>query len=190
MGTRNTLKVIYNGKTVVSQYGQWDGYPTGQGERILNVLRDKSRMERLISLFEADKICLVTVEEGQRIFDALENVDVGIDGFNLSDALFYSMPLSRDYGAGGVLEYLASVPGDILFDKGRPILMIKDGDDPQEGNYVLDIVKEVAFSFDYTLTMEYHGYERRYTRAEVEAMEDPDAEMEEWERYIEEANDE
>ena len=32
MGTRNLTKVIDgNGKVVVAQYGQWDGYPSGQG---------------------------------------------------------------------------------------------------------------------------------------------------------------
>lgn len=35
MGTRNLTMVIQNGKTKVSQYGQWDGYPTGAGSVIL-----------------------------------------------------------------------------------------------------------------------------------------------------------
>jgi hypothetical protein len=31
MGTRNLTKVIKDEKVVVAQYGQWDGYPSGQG---------------------------------------------------------------------------------------------------------------------------------------------------------------
>jgi len=38
MGTRNLTMVILNQKTVVAQYGQWDGYPSGQGATILKTL--------------------------------------------------------------------------------------------------------------------------------------------------------
>lgn len=39
MGTRNLTMVISNGKTKVAQYGQWDGYPEGQGKTILGTLK-------------------------------------------------------------------------------------------------------------------------------------------------------
>lgn len=39
MGTRNLTMVISNGKTKVAQYGQWDGYPSGQGLTVLNFLK-------------------------------------------------------------------------------------------------------------------------------------------------------
>lgn len=39
MGTRNLTAVILNGKHVVAQYGQWDGYPSGQGVTVLNFLK-------------------------------------------------------------------------------------------------------------------------------------------------------
>jgi hypothetical protein len=38
MGTRNLTMVIANGKTKVAQYGQWDGYPEGQGKTALEFL--------------------------------------------------------------------------------------------------------------------------------------------------------
>lgn len=46
MGTRNLTKVIdRNGKTVVAQYGQWDGYPAGQGVNALYHLHNLSGIE-------------------------------------------------------------------------------------------------------------------------------------------------
>lgn len=39
MGTRNLTMVISNGKTKIAQYGQWDGYPSGQGLTILRFLQ-------------------------------------------------------------------------------------------------------------------------------------------------------
>lgn len=38
MGTRNITMVISDGQTKVAQYGQWDGYPEGQGATILEFL--------------------------------------------------------------------------------------------------------------------------------------------------------
>lgn len=39
MGTRHLIAVALNGKYKVAQYGQWDGYPSGQGKTVLEFLR-------------------------------------------------------------------------------------------------------------------------------------------------------
>lgn len=39
MGTRHLIAVQLNGEYRVAQYGQWDGYPSGQGVRVLEFLR-------------------------------------------------------------------------------------------------------------------------------------------------------
>ncbi len=39
MGTRNLTMVHLHGELKVAQYGQWDGYPTGQGRDIAEILR-------------------------------------------------------------------------------------------------------------------------------------------------------
>lgn len=39
MGTRNLTIVKLDGEYKVAQYGQWDGYPGGQGLRCLSFLR-------------------------------------------------------------------------------------------------------------------------------------------------------
>ena len=41
MGTRNLTKVIMNGDVVVAHYGQWVGYPAGQGITAFNFLKEK-----------------------------------------------------------------------------------------------------------------------------------------------------
>jgi len=40
VGTRNLTIVVVDGKTKVSQYGQWDGYPDGNGVQVLEFLRN------------------------------------------------------------------------------------------------------------------------------------------------------
>ena len=59
MGTRNLTIVISDNKTKIAQYGQWDGYPGGQGLTALNFLRAadledfKSKLSK-ISFFNSD----------------------------------------------------------------------------------------------------------------------------------------
>ena len=40
MGTRNLTMVIHEKKPVIAQYGQWDGYPAGQGTTVLEFLKN------------------------------------------------------------------------------------------------------------------------------------------------------
>lgn len=47
MGTRNLTMVKYNGEIKVAQYGQYDGYPSGQGLTALRLCRDKNKLADL-----------------------------------------------------------------------------------------------------------------------------------------------
>lgn len=48
MGTRNLTMVIdQSGVKKVAQYGQWDGYPSGVGVNILNIIKDTVLFEKL-----------------------------------------------------------------------------------------------------------------------------------------------
>lgn len=49
MGTRNITKVIYEGKAIIAQYGQWDGYPEGQGTTIFYTLQDPETVEGFLA---------------------------------------------------------------------------------------------------------------------------------------------
>ena len=41
MGTRNLIIVKLKGEVKVSQYCQWDGYPTGQGADLAKFIQNK-----------------------------------------------------------------------------------------------------------------------------------------------------
>ena len=47
MGTRNLTMVIQDQQTRIAQYGQWDGFPDGQGITILTFLQDTSNIKKL-----------------------------------------------------------------------------------------------------------------------------------------------
>jgi len=47
MGTRHLICVFYNGRFVVAQYGNCDGYPEGQGRTLVKFLRDPGNIQRL-----------------------------------------------------------------------------------------------------------------------------------------------
>jgi hypothetical protein len=48
MGTRNLTKVIdKNGELVVAQYGQWDGYPSGQGVNMLSFISEHGMLNKI-----------------------------------------------------------------------------------------------------------------------------------------------
>jgi hypothetical protein len=58
MGTRHLTCVVKDGEFKVAQYGQWDGYPDGQGSVCLEFLRDWNRnqfVERLDACITVDK---------------------------------------------------------------------------------------------------------------------------------------
>jgi hypothetical protein len=46
MGTRHLTAVVVNGEYKIAQYGQWDGYPSGQGFIIVTFLNQLSNLER------------------------------------------------------------------------------------------------------------------------------------------------
>ena len=60
MGTRNLTIVVKEGKTKIAQYGQWDGYPSGQGLTVLEFLRNsnlqafKQKLEGVLEITEEE----------------------------------------------------------------------------------------------------------------------------------------
>ncbi len=96
MGTRNSTMVRLDGDLVVAQYGQWDGYPTGQGLTIQKFLQTadlKKFKEKLKDVHEID----------QKIVDDYCKEIGAEDGYlNMEQAAKYNARfpgLGRDHGA-------------------------------------------------------------------------------------------
>lgn len=51
MGTRNLTCVVLNGEYKIAQYGQWDGYPSGQGNTALRFIRQLVRNPKKMTRF-------------------------------------------------------------------------------------------------------------------------------------------
>jgi hypothetical protein len=66
MGTRNITCVVKDGQYRVAQYGQWDGYPEGQGQTILEFLLHEYDPEHFRE--QIDKIVELSEEEIESLF--------------------------------------------------------------------------------------------------------------------------
>ena len=99
MGTRHITEVKLGGELKVSQYGQWDGYPEGQGLTIAKFLRgvDLEKFKRQVQalgIYTAKDIEQAYLDAGAEKGARWVNMDV-------SDKVKERHPaLSRDYGAG------------------------------------------------------------------------------------------
>jgi hypothetical protein len=69
MGTRNLIAVQLDGEYRVAQYGQWDGYPSGQGAEVLEFLSnwDRPLFEkklRAVNFYTPDELAAIWREAG------------------------------------------------------------------------------------------------------------------------------
>lgn len=140
MGTRNLTMVISNGKTKVAQYGQWDGYPSGQGETILNFLKgaDLKKFKQKIDTLPK----WVTQRQLNKFWK-----DVGHDtkksggwvSCDIADKFKVNNPqLDRDMAAE-VLQF--------IYDAEKPVLLKDDSAFMEDGTwcewaYVIDLDKK------------------------------------------------
>jgi hypothetical protein len=104
MGTRHLTCVVKGGEYKVAQYGQWDGYPSGQGSTILDFLHKAPEgWERKIdgcTWIDGDELKAKWVECGA-------DPDSDLVSFDVSSVFAEKYPeLSRDTGAR-VLQLIA-----------------------------------------------------------------------------------
>lgn len=107
MGTRNLTCAVVDGEYKVAQYGQWDGYPSGQGATALKFLLSMD-CENFITKLRATKFAT------SADFDAIQaEIDAGDGSAMLAEGGKYQQ-LSRDRGAEILSIVAEAEPGILL----------------------------------------------------------------------------
>ena len=150
MGTRGVTEVIYNDKLVVSQYGQWDHYPMGQGLTVLNFLRDQDNIEKLKNSFDLHLTYQASDEELKKIYARYFDEN-GMGTMEQSDNFGKDYPsLTRDTG-GSILYVIANAKTNELVPLQLEPQSFKDDRLFCEGVYTINLDDE-------TFTTRYNRY--------------------------------
>ena len=100
MGTRHLIMVVHEEKTKIAQYGQWDGYPEGQGVTVLNFAR-KMKLDKFKEALK--KVRFATKADDKKKDAFLKSIGCKGGWMNMDQAAKYydAFPYaSRDIGAG------------------------------------------------------------------------------------------
>lgn len=117
MGTRHLIVVIADGETRVAQYGQWDGYPSGQGVAVLEFLSSELNRAKLATA--APRCSWISEGDFKATWDAVIPGGIpasGLVSWEASEEWARRNPhLSRDAGAD-ILRLVADSGGLALQD--------------------------------------------------------------------------
>jgi hypothetical protein len=107
MGTRHLINVVKNNKPVIAQYGQWDGYPDGQGVDVLEFLHSE-----LFGKLKANlgKLRFIDFEGKDAEFIKRFDSGKGTD----SDKEWFELFISRNVGADILTNVAKSDRDEIL----------------------------------------------------------------------------
>ncbi len=113
MGTRNLTIVQHDGQYKLAQYGQWDGYPSGQGITILSFLRNEFNRDLFINRLNSCKN--LTRAEVENLFVTEKLKDEYISNSDKFDIMFKNKypTLYRDL-AGESLSYIQKSTSEVL----------------------------------------------------------------------------
>lgn len=111
MGTRNLTAVFIDGEYKVAQYGQWDGYPEGQGMTVLHFLRDEMEEDEFKEAVRNSSFI-----DPQKLTKLLERYGMnkcGLMTLNDAERMKKDYPeLSRDTGAK-ILSFIQDRPSGV-----------------------------------------------------------------------------
>ena len=142
MGTRGITKVIYEGNVAVSQYGQWDHYPSGVGQDILAFLRDKENLSKLRNSIKSN-LRTVSDEELDEIVKEFSDNENGLMTMEQAESFKKVYPsLSRDTG-GEILKVIAEAAEEV------PLVLDLEFEQDKlfcEGLYTIDLDNNMFIS--------------------------------------------
>ena len=163
MGTRNTTVVTLDNKIKIAQYGQWDGYPAGQGQTIAEFLRAVDLVE---FRKKVHNLTAITEEEADELMGTPEY----FVGANHDWAKEYPW-LSRDTGAE-ILQMVADGETNRVF-------LWEGYDSPDswvEYVYTINLDKETVTIDGHYFQNEEFGFEEWVLPGTIDALDkyDPD----------------
>ena len=133
MDGSNLIFVILDGKTKISQFSNWEGYPAGVGATILNFLRNtdlekfKKRLKSVRFATKKDQKEMTEFEE--QILNEAKEAYFTIEQSNLFNLKY---PLTRDLG-GGILQALMDSK------EKKPFIIDTSGfEEPGEWKYIIN----------------------------------------------------
>ena len=101
MGTRNLTMVIHNSKPVVAQYGQWDGYPSGQGATALQFLL-QCNLKKFREVVDRCRFIEISKRKQNELQNFLDKLGCSNGWMDMEQSRMYKEKypyLSRDNGA-------------------------------------------------------------------------------------------
>jgi hypothetical protein len=115
MGTRHLITIVKDGEFKLAQYGQWDGYPSGQGATILEFLKggDMEALRRNV-----DKLYFANKQDIEALHETFAGISPGQEWINAeqSEKLKENLPtLHRDTGAK-ILNLIAGGAANSFYD--------------------------------------------------------------------------
>ncbi len=113
MGTRNLTMVIHKEETKVAQYGQWDGYPSGQGLTVLEFLKN-SNMD--VFKKKLENVRFSNDDDIKKMNEFLLSIGAQDGWVNLEQSKKYNEQypyMSRDVGAE-ILNMIYESDGEVL----------------------------------------------------------------------------
>jgi hypothetical protein len=119
VGTRNLTMVQKNNKLVVAQYGQWDGYPFGQGVKVLRFAKKISNELNRIKFEEQLKKCVyITEEKRKELYESVLGPSYSKDGWitiEQSNKLANAFPTLHRDTCANILDIIFHSEDEIIY---------------------------------------------------------------------------